>query len=106
MNTLERDQLISFERATVVVDEYGGETSTFTELTKAWAQVRWGSGQERREAAQEQATQAATFVCDPNPTLSTVQVTDRIQFQGVAWDITGIGPIRRSQIHFTAVRAA
>lgn len=105
--TGERDRLILFERATVSTDDYGGETETWAEYAKAFAKVLFGSGQERREAAQERAEQAATFKCGWNPTVAGVALTDRIQFDGAAWDITSRVPARlNKEIHFTAVRAA
>lgn len=101
-----RDQRIVFERVATTTNDYGEKIAgAATEIAVAWAQVRWGTGQERREAAQEGAVQVATFICDRNPTLDTVQATDRIVFHG-AWDITGIAPMSRSEIHFTATRRA
>lgn len=99
------DQLITFERATVVVDDYGGETPTWATLATAWAQVRRGTGQERREASQEAGSQAATFVTDWSPTLEAIQITDRIQHNGDAWDITDVAPDGHREIQFTATRA-
>jgi SPP1 family predicted phage head-tail adaptor len=104
MDPGERDQLITFERATVTADDYGGETPAWAEDAQAWAQVRRGTGQERREAAQEAGSQAATFVTDWNPTLEAVKVTDRITWRGT-WDITDVAADGNKEIQFTAVRA-
>lgn len=105
MNPGERDELITFERGTVTVDDYGGETPTWAEYAQAWANVRRGTGQERREAAQEAGSQSATFVTDWNPTLETIEITDRIQYRGDAWDIVDVAPDVRREIQFTAVRS-
>lgn len=105
MDAGERDQLIIFERATVVADDYGGETPTWATYAAAWAQVRRGTGQERREASQETGAQAATFVTDWNPTLDAVQITDRILYRGDDWDVTDVAPDGNKEIQFTATRS-
>lgn len=105
MDPGKRDQLITIQRATVVVDDYGGETPTWAEYAQAWAQVRRGTGQERREAAQEAGAQSATFVTDWNPTLEAVQITDRITYRGDDWDITDVALDANREIQFTATRS-
>ncbi len=99
------DQLITFERGTATTDDYGGETHTWATLATAWAQVRRGTGQERREASQEAGSQAATFVTDWNPTLEAVQITDHINYRNDTWDITDVAPDGNKEIQFTATRS-
>lgn len=101
-----RDSLVTFERGTPSTDNYGGETMTWATLTTAYARIRYGDGQERREAAQERATQAATFECDWNATLAGVQVNDRISFESEAWDIINKAPLSHHEIHFAAIRSS
>jgi head-tail adaptor len=101
----QRDSLVTFQRGTPTGDDYGGETISWATLTTAYARVRYGTGQERREAAQESAAQAATFECDWNPTLAGVLLTDRISWDGDFWDITSRSPLGHNEIHFAAVRA-
>lgn len=106
MDPGKRDQLITFERAAVMInEESGGEEPIFASLTQAWARVRYGTGQERREAAQERASQAATFECEWTPTLATVKTNDRINFDGDEWDIVSRSPLSHREIHFAAIRA-
>jgi SPP1 family predicted phage head-tail adaptor len=100
-----RDQLIVIQRGTATADDYGGETQVWAEYAQAWAQVRRGSGEERREAAQESGSQSATFICDWNPTLEQTAVTDRIQYRSDEWDIVDVAPMGNMEIHFTAVRS-
>lgn len=105
----ERDTLITIQRGTPTKDDYGGETMTWATLTTAYARVRFGNGQERREAAQERATQAATFECDWNPTLAGVTVEDRIFVNEVPtefWSIASKSPLGHREIHFAAARSA
>lgn len=102
----DRDRLITFQRATVSEDDYGGEEPIWGELEQAWAKVRFGSSQERREAAMEQASQVATFRVLSTTNLRTVTAKDRISWNGV-WDITGPGvPVggEASEIEFTAIQ--
>lgn len=100
------DQEVVFQRATTTTDDYGGEVSTWADFARAWVQVRRGTGQERREASQEAASQTATFVADWNPTLEQITVTDRIQYRGDDWDIVDVAPDANKEIQFTAVRSA
>lgn len=107
MDPGQRDRLVTFERGTVTTDDYGGETASWATYAQAWARVRFGSGQERREAAQEAGVQAATFEVLWSPTLDDISITDRIQFDGAAWDITNRAPVGlNSELHFTATRSA
>lgn len=101
-----RDSKITFQRGTPSVDNYGGETVTWATLTTAWARVMYGTGQERREAAQERMAQAATFECEWSTTLTGVTVTDRISFDSDTWDIVSKSPLGHKEIHFAAVRSA
>lgn len=101
----QRPHLITIQRQGAATDD--GYTSTPGEWathTTAWARILYGSGQERRDAAQESAAQAATFECDWSPTLAAVKTTDRIIIFDTAWDINSrviIGGNR--EVHFTAV---
>lgn len=107
MKAGKRNRLVTFQRGTSTPDDYGGETPTWATFTTALAEVLFGSGQERREAAQEANSQAATFICLWTPLLAEVRVNDRIQFDGSDWDITNRAPIGlNKELHFTAVRSA
>jgi head-tail adaptor len=107
MDAGQRDRLISFEAAgTSTTNDYGEVIeSTSAVLATAWARVRFGTGQERREAAQEAASIAATFECLWSPTLATVPTTARIVFDGANWDIVSKALVGlNKELHFTAVR--
>lgn len=100
----ERPHFVTIQRATVALDDYGGEVRTWYTYTTSWAKIAYGTGQERREAAQENASQAATFMFDWDPTLAGVTAKDRLYIFDTVWDITAnvtIGQNRES--HITAV---
>lgn len=100
------DRLITVQRAAMTTDDYGGETPTWADTEKAWARVKFGTAQEKREAAQESAQQAATFECFRTTALDNTTERDRILFDGDAWDVTGIPEkLDRRKIRFTATRA-
>lgn len=70
------------------------------------AAVSFGSGQERREAGANEASQVATFRCRWRSALSVVTPRAMIEFEGGRWGITSmprVGP-RGSEIEFSAVR--
>jgi head-tail adaptor len=101
-----RDREIIVERATVTKSPMGAERPSWTEHCRAMAEVRWGSGAERRAAAQERATVPATFRVLRSPSTASITPEDRIQFEGAAWDITSAVPWGRHEIDITATRSA
>lgn len=104
----ERTTVVAFERGTASTDDYGGETLTWATLEPAWAKVLYGTGAERRQAAQEETQQAATIMVNWTPVLATLTAKDRATFDGFPWDITA-PPARvglNDELHFTVVRSA
>lgn len=99
-----RHTLISFQRATTTQDDYGEEVSTWTTLATEWAQVFWGRGDERRQAAAEQGSQSATFQVLSNGNTRSLTLRDRLVMDGFIWDVVGIAPDtpRRGHIELTA----
>jgi SPP1 family predicted phage head-tail adaptor len=102
----QRTELIVFQRATVTTDDYGQEIETFADYATRRARVRFGTAQEKREAAQESASQTATFECVRSAELDAVTLKDRISYDGSDWDITERAPLDRATIRFTGVRLA
>lgn len=108
MTKRRRGQLVTFERATIAPDDFGQEVPTWATICQEEALIFYGRGDERRQAAMEEASQAATFQVPSNSDTRGVEATDRISFDGTAWDIQGKAldyPDRR-WVEFTAVRAA
>lgn len=101
------DRKIAFERGTQARSGLGKEPLiNWALIGQSYARVLFGSGQERRTAGAEGASQAATFRAPSSSTTRAVIETDRIQFDGRAWNITSIAPIGvNDDIEFTAVAA-
>lgn len=102
-----RQYAVSFIRAGTTTDEYNQPVenwATPTTLTTVTAAIAFGSGQEKREAAQQAASQTASFQCLRTPALDAVTAKDRISFDGSQWGITERAPLDRSTIRFTAMR--
>lgn len=102
-----RDTLIIIERATTGQASDGEETSTWSTFATEWAAVFYGRGDERRQAAAEEAQQPANFQVLDNELTRAVTPKDRIAADGSTWDIVGIATNtpRRGEIEFTATRA-
>jgi SPP1 family predicted phage head-tail adaptor len=100
----QRTELIVFQRSTPTEDESGGQTLTWATYATRRARVRFGTAQEKREAAQEGGLQTATFECVSSPTLRAVTLKDRISYIGASWDIVETAPLDRQTIRFTATR--
>lgn len=108
----ERHTVVQFQRGTPVSDDYTSEASidwaTLTFDIEVAAKVLYGTGAERRQAAQESAQQAATVLVNWTPMLAGVIAKDRAVFDGFEWDITA-PPARvglNDELHFTCVRSA
>src|SRR3546814_6494216 len=103
-----RNRKIIIERFTATTDDYGHGEKTWTDYCTEWAAVNFGTGQERREAAQESASVSATFHVLRNSKTAALTVQDRISFEGAVWDITSAVPSREfnAGMDITAVRAA
>jgi SPP1 family predicted phage head-tail adaptor len=100
-----RDRIV-IRRAVVETDDYGGEQQTWNDLAAVWAQVLYGRGQERREAAQTAASVPATFRVRQSGVTAGVTPKDRIRFESVDWNIVSNVPLGRDGREITAVRAA
>lgn len=98
-----RPHRVIIQRAITTTGTLGGETKTWHQHAVGWARVRHGSGQERREAAQENAAVSSTFEFDWNPTMAAVLPTDRLYVFGTVWDIASAVTIGGNRdVHITA----
>ena len=102
----QRNQRVIFQRFTAGEDALGGGgLEVWGVLFSCLANVRWGSSAERRTVAGDQAVATATFRVLANLQARSVRVTDRIEHDGLSWDVTGIAPIggpAPREIEFTA----
>jgi len=102
-----RNRQISFLAAATSTNDYNETVEDWDDpavLATRMARVRFGTAQEKREAAQESANQTATFECVRSATLDAIPMTARIGFLGDTWDIVEKAPLDRQTIRFTAVR--
>jgi head-tail adaptor len=97
--------LIIIERPTISADDYGGEVKTWAVYCQRAAAVIYGRADERRAAAQESASLAATFRIRSDPATDKIAVTDRLVFGGSIWDISSNVPLGRDGRDITAIRA-
>lgn len=104
MSATQRTELIVIQRATPTEDEHGGQTLVWATYATRRARVRFGTAQEKREAAQEGGVQSATFECVRSSTLDTVTLKDRIVYDGSNWDIVERAPFDTAAIRFTGTR--
>lgn len=104
MSSRDMNTLIALQRYTSTQDEYGEEVQTWASLGQEWCAIYFGRGDERRQAAAEQGTQAANFQMLANLTTLGLKIEDRIVLDGLVWDIVGISPHtpKRGLIEVTA----
>lgn len=105
MKAGQRPHLVTIQRQGSPSDDgYNSIPGAWATHATAWARVRYGTGAERREAAQENATQAATFEFDWTPTLAAVRPTDRLICFDTAWDVASAVTVGgNDEVHITAV---
>lgn len=101
-----RNTLIMLEAAGFVENEHGEEVEGFNPIGSEWAAVFYGRGDERRQAAMERASQAATFNFLSNGRTRGLTIRDRLVTDD-PWDITSIAPDtpRPGEIEITATRS-
>lgn len=98
-----RDRRIAFYPRAVVTGETGTERLVDGTPVHAWAFVRFGSGAERREAAQAGSAQTASFRVLSTASLRAVDERWEIEFMGARWGISAIASIGAADdIEFTA----
>jgi head-tail adaptor len=100
----QRTELIVFQRSTATTSDYNETEPTWGTYATRRARVRFGTAQEKREAAQEGGVQAATFECERSTTLDAVTLKDRISYLNSFWDLTEVAPLDRKTIRFTGTR--
>lgn len=88
----------------MTADDHGEQVPAWARIGERWAGVLWGRGDERREAAREGGSQAASFVVLADELTRTIRLIDRVSYSGI-WDIKAIAPRGRAEIEFSAVRA-
>jgi len=108
MDSRKRNRKVVFQRLGADVDD-GTATvpGSFADYCVEWAEVTFGTGQERRAAAQEQASVAATFKVLRNSKTAALTVTDRISFDGSFWNIVSVVPSKEfnAGMDVTAIRS-
>lgn len=100
----QRRELIVFQRGTATTNDYNEQSLSWATLATRRARVRFGTAQEKREAAQEGGVQSATFECVRSAALDAVTLKDRISYLSSNWDLTEIAPLDRKTIRFTGTR--
>lgn len=97
---------IELWRYTTTTDPLGGEIKAWAFLKKRWADMTSGTGRERREAAQEVSSIAATFSIRRDSLTRTLTPADRLRYDGADWDIASIVPSRKydAVLDITATR--
>lgn len=107
MRDRNRDTLVTLQAYTATQDEYGEEVQAWADIGTEWAAIYWGRGDERRQAAMEQGTQAATFNMLSNTLTRSLTLRDRISGEAGVFDIVGIAPDtpKRGEIEFVGTRS-
>ena len=105
-----RDRKISIEINNGAAENSLGEPVegwTANGQPQPMARIIYGSGEERRQAAAEGASQSATFNILATPRTRAIKPgTHRISYDGQTWDIAASVPMGRREIDLVATRRA
>lgn len=97
------DRRVTFERATVSVDDYGAAVETWAPLATVWAAVTPISDGERWAAGQVAAEVSARFVVRWSHDVSDISPANRLVMSGRVYGIEGVKEIgRREGLEITA----
>lgn len=101
-----RDQRIRIQRATMTRNRLQEDVPGWATIGTRSAQVAYGNFAERHQAAQEGATQVATFGVQWDPVTKALTAKDRILFEGFVWNIKAAAPATRNKgVWITALRS-
>lgn len=100
MHSGQLDRRVSVQSVATTEDALGTPVENWTDAADRWASISYGTGQERRDAAQENASLNATFtVRDDSLTRAIAPGTHRLTFDGFIWDIVTNAPSARRGNH-------
>jgi SPP1 family predicted phage head-tail adaptor len=97
------DRRIVIERVTITPDEFNGATETWATLATVWASKSDVKDGERMRAGSVSSEITTRFRIRYSTTVADVSPKDRIQFDGLVFDIVAVKEInRREGIEITA----
>lgn len=103
INSGDQNKRIEIQRFTTVgKDGHGNAVRAWARLTGAWAKVIYVGGIDRRQAAQDNAAEVATFRVRRTSRTATVTPADRIVFRGTYWEINGVAERNLDDVELTA----
>ena len=101
------DYRISVLRASSAVNSMNETTDTWSTLITLWSNVAPMSDGEKLRAGESLASQLVRFTIRYSSLVANVDPRDRINFQGVIYDISGVKVLGRNQfLEITATARA
>lgn len=102
-----RDTLVVIETFTATRNARNDEVRSWVEHCTEWAAFRWGSADERINAAAVSGAQSATVTLLSNPaTRAITPAAYRLTSAGQVWNIVGVSTIDRGTVQLTVQRDA
>lgn len=106
---------VRLERRATARDVHGHPADEWEAIADCWAWIMFGTGQERRVAAQESASAPATVRVRRSAATASLTPADRVRFDAAVpgaalaaapiWNIVGVAPIGRDAIELAVVRS-
>jgi len=89
---------VTFQRATVTVDSYGGEVETWNTLASVWMHRRDASAGESYKAQEVGSQLSIRFTIRYSTAVADLNPRDRVLYNGDVYNITGVREIKRNRI--------
>ena len=103
----ELDRRITVQAFTETENAMGEIVKAWSDAQTLWASVSNGTGQERRQAAQDQSARVATFIVrDSTFTAALTPTAHRVQYSGLTWDIESVVPSSKRGDHISITARA
>ena len=88
---------VTFQRATVTVDSYGGEVETWNTLASVWMHRRDVSAGESYKAQEVGGQLSIRFTIRYSSDVATLNPRDRALYEGAVYNITGVRETKRNR---------
>jgi SPP1 family predicted phage head-tail adaptor len=103
MHSGKLDRSIVLQRASITINAFNEQISTWATLATVWASYSPISDAEKARASETTSDIVARFQIRWSATVASLDSRDQVVFDGRTWDITGVkGLSRREGLEITA----
>ncbi|TCL89858.1 head-tail adaptor [Rhizobium sp. PP-WC-2G-219] len=109
VNASQLDRRVTVQRASMVLNAFNEEISTWMDLAKVWARRKDASDSQKIEllaAGQVGSFQVSRFTVRSSTLTRSITPVDRIHHDGVVWQINGVKELDEGRHRFIEITAS